>query len=139
MFTEVYNGLVHDIPGLKPACFLMRYPSTIGATLVSILHIPYTCGIDDSSGIGLYGFSMVLIIDCLHNLGTLFSVKHLLGISSSHLCKVGPRLFAASQVHHLCQHLFRSWMLLFISCIILQRKSTPASLPLLHLYVVQGA
>ena len=46
-----------------------------------------------SSDIGLYCFSMALNIDCLHNLGTLFSVKHLLSISSSQLCKVGPRLF----------------------------------------------
>ena len=28
------------------------------------------------------------------NIGTLFSVKHLLSISSSELCKVGPRLFS---------------------------------------------
>ena len=40
------------------------------------------------------GFSMALNIDCLHNLGTLFSVKHLLSISSSQLCKVGPRFFS---------------------------------------------
>ena len=33
-------------------------------------------------------------IDCLHNLGTLFSVKHLLSISSSQLCKVGAKLFS---------------------------------------------
>ena len=37
---------------------------------------------------------MSLIIDCLHNPGTLFSVKHLLIISSSRLCKVGPRLIS---------------------------------------------
>ena len=37
---------------------------------------------------------MALIIDCLHNLGTLFFVKHLLSISSIQLCKVGPRLFS---------------------------------------------
>ena len=43
-----------------------------------------------SSDIGLYGFSMALNIDSLHNLGILFSVKHLLSISSSQLCKVGP-------------------------------------------------
>ena len=49
-----------------------------------------------SSNIGLYGFSMALNIDCLHNLGTLFSVKHLLRISSSQLCKVGPRLFSCT-------------------------------------------
>ena len=46
-----------------------------------------------SSDIGLYGLSMALNIDFLHNLGALFSVKHLLRISSSQLCKVGPRLF----------------------------------------------
>ena len=40
-----------------------------------------------SSDICLYGFSMALNIECLHNLGTLFSVKHLLS-------KVGPRLFS---------------------------------------------
>ena len=43
-----------------------------------------------SSDIGLYGFSMA----CLHNLGALFSVMHLLSISSSQLCKVGSRLFS---------------------------------------------
>ena len=42
--------------------------------------------------IGLYDFSMALIIVCLHNFGTIFSVKHLLSISSSHLCKAGFRL-----------------------------------------------
>ena len=47
-----------------------------------------------SSDISLYGFSMTLNIDCLHNLGTLFSVKHLLNISSSQWCIVGPRLFS---------------------------------------------
>ena len=46
------------------------------------------------SDIGLYGFSTALNIDCVHKLGTLFSVKHLLSISSSQLCKVGPRLFS---------------------------------------------
>ena len=47
-----------------------------------------------SSDIGLYGFSMALNIDRLHNLDTLFSMKHLLSISSSQLCKVGSRLFS---------------------------------------------
>ena len=41
-----------------------------------------------SSDIGLYGVSMALNIDCLHKLRTLFSVNHLLSISSSQLCKV---------------------------------------------------
>ena len=48
-----------------------------------------------SSDIGLYGFNMALNIDCLHNIGTLFAVKHLWSISSSQLCKVGPRLFSS--------------------------------------------
>ena len=47
-----------------------------------------------SSDIGLYGFSMALIIDCLHNLGTVFYVKHLLSISSSQLCNIGPKLLS---------------------------------------------
>ena len=47
-----------------------------------------------SRDVGLYGFSMALNSDCLHNIGTLSSVKHLLSISSSQLCKVGPRLFS---------------------------------------------
>ena len=66
--------LVHAFHGLKSACSLMGCPSTIGATYVSIFHRAYTCGI-------------VVIPD------TLFSVKHLLSISSSQLYKVGPRLF----------------------------------------------
>ena len=37
---------------------------------------------------------MALNIDCLHNLGILLSVKHLLSISSSQWCKVGPGLFS---------------------------------------------
>ena len=37
---------------------------------------------------------MVLNIDCLHNLGTLFSVKHVLIISSSQVCKVESILFS---------------------------------------------
>ena len=48
-----------------------------------------------SSDIGLYGFSMALSIYCLHNLGSLSSGKHLFSISSSQLCKVGPRLFSS--------------------------------------------
>ena len=35
VLSEVYNVLVHDFQVLKPACFLMRCPSTIGATYVS--------------------------------------------------------------------------------------------------------
>ena len=56
-----------------------------------------------SSDIGVYGFSMALNIDCPHNLGTLFYVKHLLSISRSQLCKVGPRLFSCLPVHHLAR------------------------------------
>ena len=47
-----------------------------------------------SSDISVYGFCMALNIDSLHHLGTLFSAKHLMSISSSQLCKVGPRLFS---------------------------------------------
>ena len=37
--------LVHDFKGFKPACSLMRCPSTLGATYVSIFDRAYTCGI----------------------------------------------------------------------------------------------
>ena len=60
--------------GLNSACSLMRCPSTIGATYVSIFHRAYTCGIV------VISVCMALNIDCLYNLGTLFSVKHLLSI-----------------------------------------------------------
>ena len=73
--------LVHDFQGLKPVCSL-RCPSIIGATYVSSLYMWH------SSDIGLYGVSMALNIDCLHNLGTLFSVKHLLSISSTSYAKL---------------------------------------------------
>ena len=39
---------------------------------------------------------MAVIFDCLHNLGTLFPMKHLLSISSSHLCEVDHILFSCS-------------------------------------------
>ena len=45
VLSEVDNVLVHDFQGLKPACSLMRCPSTIGATYVSIFHRAYTCSI----------------------------------------------------------------------------------------------
>ena len=45
VLSEVYNVLVHDFQGLKAACSLVRCPSTIGATYVSIFHRAYTCGI----------------------------------------------------------------------------------------------
>ena len=45
LLSEVYNVLVHDFQGLKHVCSLMRCPSTIGATYVSIFHKAYTCGI----------------------------------------------------------------------------------------------
>ena len=43
VLNEVYSVLVHVFQGLKPACSIMRYPSTIGA-YVSIFHRAYTCG-----------------------------------------------------------------------------------------------
>ena len=36
------------------------------------------------------GFSMAMILDCIHNLGTLFSVKHWLIILNNHLYEIGP-------------------------------------------------
>ena len=45
VLREVYNVLVHDFQDLKPVCSLMRCPSTIGATCVSVFHRTYTCGI----------------------------------------------------------------------------------------------
>ena len=59
------------------ACLLMRCPSTIGATYQSFIELISVISVC------LYGFSMTLIIDCLHNLGTLFSVKHVLNKSST--------------------------------------------------------
>ena len=38
VLSEVYNVRVHDFMALKPACSLMRCPSTIGDTYVSIFH-----------------------------------------------------------------------------------------------------
>ena len=45
VLSEVYNVLVHDFQGLKSAWSMVRCPSTIGATYVSIFHRAYTCGI----------------------------------------------------------------------------------------------
>ena len=39
------------------------------------------------------GFSMAIIFDCLHILGILFSMKHVLSIVCNHLCALGPRFF----------------------------------------------
>ena len=69
--------------------------------------------------IGLYGFSMALNIDCLYNLGTLFSVKHLLSISSSQLCKDGHRLFSCFTSTLSMPAAFLFGVLLFLSCILL--------------------
>ena len=44
VLSEVYNVLVHDFQSLKHVCSLMRCPSTIGATYVSIFHGASTCG-----------------------------------------------------------------------------------------------
>ena len=44
VLSEVCSVLVHVFQGLQPVCSLMRCPSTIGATYVSIFHRAYTCG-----------------------------------------------------------------------------------------------
>ena len=71
--------------------------------LRSIFHIACKCG---TGGILVYsffgiaesfpGFSMAIIFDCLHILGILFSMKHVLSIVCNHLCALGPRFFSCS-------------------------------------------
>ena len=39
---------------------------------------------------------MAIILDCLHMVGILFSMKHMFSIVSSHLCALGPRCFSCS-------------------------------------------
>ena len=53
---------------------------------------------------------MALILDCLHSVGILFSMKHLFGIVSSHLWALGPRFFSYSTITS-----FLSEALLFFS------------------------
>ena len=63
--------------------------------LRSIFHIACKCG---TGGIliaeSFPGFSMAIIFDCLHILGILFSMKHVLSIVCNHLCALGPRFFS---------------------------------------------
>ena len=69
--------------------------------LRSIFHIACKCV---TGGILVYsswelsfpGFSMAIIFDCLHILGILFSMKHVLSIVCNHLCALGPRFFSCS-------------------------------------------
>ena len=91
--SEVYNVLVHDFHGLKTCMLLDEVFFNNWRYLVLCINISLSLYIWYISYISLYGFSITLNIDSLHNLGTLFSVKHLLSISSSQLCKVGHRLF----------------------------------------------
>ena len=39
---------------------------------------------------------MAIIFDCLHIMGILFSMKHVLSIVCNHLCALGPRFFCCS-------------------------------------------
>ena len=39
---------------------------------------------------------MAIIFDCLHILGILFSMKHVLSSVCNHLCALGPRFFSCS-------------------------------------------
>ena len=89
-----------------------------------------------SSDIGLYGFSMALNIYCLHNLGSLFYVKHLLSILSSQLCKVGPRLFSCFTS---TLSMPAAFLLLVAAIPFLYSFSERGSLTQLHLYVEQSA
>ena len=42
------------------------------------------------------GFRMAILWDCLHMVGILLSMKHLLSIASSHLLALGPIFFSCS-------------------------------------------
>ena len=42
------------------------------------------------------GLSMAMILDCLHTLGILFSVKHVFSIECNHICALGPRCLSCS-------------------------------------------
>ena len=68
--------------------------------LRSIFHIVYMCGTEGilvySSSESFPGFSMEIIFVCLHILGILFYMKHVLSIVCGHLCALGPRLFSCS-------------------------------------------
>ena len=41
-------------------------------------------------------YRMAIILNCLHSVGILFSMKHLFSIVSRHLGPLGPRLFSCS-------------------------------------------
>ena len=42
---------------------------------------------------------MAIILDCLHSVGILFSIKHLFSFVSSHLWALGPRFFSCCWPH----------------------------------------
>ena len=51
---------------------------------------------------------MAIILDCLHMVGILFSMKHILSIVSSHLWALGPGDLVVPAVWHLCRQLYCS-------------------------------
>ena len=90
VLSEVYSGLMHDFPGLTTACSLLRCPSTIGATCVSIFHITYTCDIVVISVcmVSVWHWSSTILVPCF-----LWSISWAYQVSIP-LCKVGPWLFS---------------------------------------------
>ena len=67
--------------------------------LRTIFHIACKCGTGGILYVVLRSFpgvSMVVIFDCLHILGILFSMKHVLSIVCNHLSALGPRFFSCS-------------------------------------------
>ena len=64
------------------------------------------------------GFSMAFIMDGLHSVGILISMKHLFSIVSSHLSALEPRFFSCSIKHHLYQRICCS-ILSLLSCTLL--------------------
>ena len=95
------SWLVHDLPGLKPTCCLIG--SVLWLVLfchsfVEFVHMPQ----EGYWSVTLWNrrvlprLSMTIILDCLHSVGILFSMKHLFIIVSSYLCALGPRLFSCS-------------------------------------------
>ena len=46
--------------------------------------------------VGVCDLSMAMLLDCLHTLGILFSVKHVFSIECNHLCALGAGCLSCS-------------------------------------------
>ena len=103
-WVRLNSWLVHDFPGRKPTCSLIRCCSSRGVNLFSIIR-SYRLYVWHMRDIGLQlygiaetfpGFNMAIIFYCLQSFGILFPVMHLLNIASIHLWDLGHRLFCCS-------------------------------------------